>query len=304
LIPGKLSETTGTVLSIERCSLHDGPGLRTTVFLKGCPLSCLWCHNPESKSFAPELYYLYEKCVFCGLCDKECVNHKVTTQEHNINRSGCTTCGKCVQICPNSALEIKGEKKTVQDVVDIVLKDVRYYENSGGGMTLSGGEPLAQFDFTLAILQLAKENGIHTCLETCGYASSDKLMSVMPYVDLFLYDFKATGDDEHLRFTGVPRSPIIENLQTIDKAGAKIILRCPIIPGYNDNEVHFAAISATANALKNIVEVNIMKYNPMGASKAKRIGQSGLNLGFQAEEQIDGWLSSAAWGTNVTVKFG
>jgi len=292
------------ILSIERCSLHDGPGLRTTVFLKGCPLFCPWCHNPESKSFDPELYYLHEKCVCCGLCGKECVNHKITAEGHKIKRSGCTACGKCVGICPNSALEIKGEMKTAQDVLDIVLKDVRYYEKSGGGMTLSGGEPLAQFDYSLELLQLAKENNIHTCLETSGYVSADKIMSVMPYVDLFLYDFKIANNDEHLKYTGVPKSPIMENLQTLDNAGAKIILRCPVIPGYNDNDEHFAAISKAANALKNIVEVNIMKYNPMGASKAKRIGESGLNLGFPEETQVERWLKSTAQNTKVTVKLG
>ena len=295
---------TGTVLSIERCSLHDGPGLRTTVFLKGCPLSCLWCHNPESKSFDPELYYLYERCNGCGICEKECVNHKVNEEEHIITRNSCTACGKCVRTCPNSALEIKGEEMAVQDVIDIVLKDVRYYESSGGGMTLSGGEPLAQFEFSRELLRLAKENGIHTCLETSGYASTDKLMSVIPYVDLFLYDFKISDDDEHLKFTGVPRSPIMENLQTLDKAGAKIILRCPVIPGHNDNDGHFTAISETANALKNIVEVNIMKYNPMGASKAKRIGQNGLELGFPEEKQVEDWLEAIARNTKVTVRLG
>jgi len=192
----------------------------------------------------------------------------------------------------------------VQDVIDIVLKDVRYYESSGGGMTLSGGEPLAQFEFSRELLRLAKENGIHTCLETSGYASTDKLMSVIPYVDLFLYDFKISDDDEHLKFTGVPRSPIMENLQTLDKAGAKIILRCPVIPGHNDNDGHFTAISETANALKNIVEVNIMKYNPMGASKAKRIGQNGLELGFPEEKQVEDWLEAIARNTKVTVRLG
>ena len=297
-------KVTGTVLSIERCSLHDGPGLRTTVFLKGCPLSCLWCHNPESKSFTSELYYLYEKCVFCGLCGKECVNHKITAAEHSIRRTACTACGKCVRICPNSALELKGEVKTTQDVLDIILKDVRYYEKSGGGMTLSGGEPLAQFDYSLELLCLAKENGIHTCIETSGYISTDKIMSVLPFVDLFLYDFKVGNDDEHLKYTGVPKSPIMENLQKLDNVGAKIILRCPVIPGYNDNDEHFAAISETANSLTNIIEVNIMKYNPMGASKAKRIGQSGLELGFPEDKQVEGWLEAAARNTKVTVKLG
>jgi len=195
---------------------------------------------------------------------------------------------------------------SAQDIIDVALKDIQYYKQSGGGLTLSGGEPLAQFDFIMALLRLAKENGLHTCLETSGYTPAGRLLSVMPYVDLFLYDFKADNDDAHKKFTGVSRRPIMDNLAAINKAGAKIILRCPIIPTYNDTIEHFRAISATANALDNIIEVNIMPYHPMGASKAMRIGReySIADVGFPTDEQIEGWVKAVGQETNVVVKTG
>jgi pyruvate formate lyase activating enzyme len=195
---------------------------------------------------------------------------------------------------------------SAQDVMDTVVKDIRYYAQSGGGMTLSGGEPLAQFDFMMALLRLAKEKGIHTCVETSGYADTGKLLSSVPYVDLFLYDFKISDEGEHEKFTGVPLKPIMDNLFAIDEAGAKSILRCPIIPAFNERDGHFTAISALANALSNIVEVNIMPYHPMGASKAKRIGREYPieDTGFQPDEQIDGWIRKIGQNTKVAVKRG
>ena len=297
---------TGNVLSIERCSLHDGPGLRTTVFLKGCPLSCLWCHNPESQSFKPEIYYFDEKCIHCRMCAQVCANHIFNETEHLINRKDCIGCGKCVSACNISALEIKGTVMQAQEVINTALKDERYYRQSGGGLTLSGGEPLAQFDFTLEILRLAKVHNLHTCLETSGFSPQEKLLSLIPYVDLFLYDYKEENDDEHKKFTGVSNDLIIKNLHAIDKAGAKIILRCPIIPGYNEKDSHFTAIAQTANALQNIIEVNIMPYHPMGSSKAVRIGRKYpvTDTGFPKDEQIENWLQAVGSQTEAPVKRG
>jgi pyruvate formate lyase activating enzyme len=208
-----------------------------------------------------------------------------------------------VESCPQAALEIKGVKMTVNEVMDVALKDKRYYESSGGGLTISGGEPMAQYNFTLELLRLAKENKIHTCLETCGHADTNNMLSVVPYVDYFLYDYKAGSNDEHVRFTGVSQNLIMDNLRAINKAGAKIIFRCPVIPGYNDNERHFEAIANTVNSLDGVLEVNILPYHPMGASKAKRIGEKGdLDLGFPTDEQIDGWLHEISKGVNVPVQ--
>ena len=296
---------TGTVLAIERCSLHDGPGLRTTVFLKGCALSCLWCHNPESQSFKPELYYFDEKCNRCGLCRTICNNHYINEQEHLINRKDCRACGECTT-CPQSAIEIKGKKMSAQDVIDVVLKDVKYYEQSGGGMTISGGEALAQFDFCLELLRLAKENGIHTCIETSGHAPTERFLSIVQYVDLFLFDYKESDNDKHKQFTGVTQELILDNLLTIDKKKASIVLRCPVIPGYNDRDDHFMAIAKTASILNNIVEINVMPYHPMASSKATRIGKvyPMEDIGFPTDEQIDGWLDMLRRNTDVTVKKG
>jgi len=297
---------TGTVLSIERCSLHDGPGLRTTVFLKGCPLSCLWCHNPESLSFKPELYFFNEKCIGCGTCQTICANHVIYEGTLTTSRKDCSICGKCVSACPNAAFEIKGCIMSAQDVIGEVLKDVRYYESSGGGLTISGGEPLAQFEFTLELLRLAKENGIHTCVETSGHAATDRLLALVPYVDLFLYDFKESDDDNHKKFAGVSYSLIMDNLHALNNAGAKIILRCPIIPACNERLEHFSAIAATANALCNITEINIMPYHPMGASKAARIGREYTmpDMEFPTDTQIDGWIQAVSRETNTAVRQG
>lgn len=291
---------TGTVLSIERFSLHDGPGLRTTVFLKGCPLACMWCHNPESQAFKPELLYDNEKCTSCGLCGKVCENQ---TQKKP-NRENCMACGKCVAICPQSALEIKGSAMLAQDVMSEVQKDMIYYNYSGGGLTISGGEPLAQFEFTRELLRLAKDKGIHTCIETSGHGPTEKLLALLP--DLFLYDFKESDDEKHIKYVGAARELIEKNLYALDAAGAKIILRCPIIPTCNARDDHFAAIAKTANALSNIVEINIMPYHPMGAAKAARLGREYplAGISFPAEDEIDGWVEKVRSGTDVVVRRG
>ena len=301
-----MSRVMGTVLSIERCSLHDGPGIRTTVFLKGCPLSCLWCHNPESLSFKPELYYFEEKCIHCGLCGTICGNHTANEGSHILNRKDCDACGKCVDACLQSAFEIKGTAMQARDVMAIVMKDEKFYKQSGGGLTISGGEPLAQYDFTIELLRLAKENGLHTCVETGGFAPTDRMLGLVPYVDLFLYDFKENNEDRHKEFTGASNRLIIDNLLAIDGAGAKVILRCPIIPTCNDRADHFAAIAQMANTLRNIVEVNIMPYHPMGASKAMRIGREYrlADIGFPTDEQADDWVKATQQGTNVEVRKG
>jgi pyruvate formate lyase activating enzyme len=265
----------------------------------------MWCHNPESQSFKPELYYLDEKCVLCGLC-KACPHHVISEKTHVIIRENCTVCGKCVSACLYSALEVKGSEMTALDVLAVVLKDKKFYVQSSGGLTLSGGEPLAQFNFTRELLRLAKENGIHTCLETSGYAPADRIQSILPYVDLFLYDFKESDNERHKDFTGASNDSIIDNLFAIDEAGAKIILRCPIIPSCNDRDDHFSSIAKTANALKNIMEINIMPYHPMGASKAQRIGRKKpvADMGFPSDGQIGGWIQSVSKKTDIPVNKG
>ena len=285
----------GTVLSIERCALHDGPGLRTAVFLKGCPLTCLWCHNPESHRFNPQLFFYKERCTNCGTC--HCANHVHShAPGRKVNFAACVACGSCIHECPANALEIKGHTMSAQAVVDEVLKDVRFYKKSGGGLTISGGEPFSQLDFTLEILKLAKSHGIHNCVETSGFGRQADFLAAAPYVDLFLFDYKESCPDNHKKFTGVDFKNIIANLEALSEAGAKIILRCPIIPTCNDRPDHLAAIGQLASRLKGITAVNIMAYHPMGASKSTGIGQDYplANVGFPTQEAIDGWLTTTA----------
>lgn len=194
----------GIVFNIQKFCLQDGPGIRTTVFLKGCPLHCAWCHNPESHSEKSCVLYDKEKCVGCGKCGETCQNgaHAFTT-EHTVDREKCITCGACVKACDNDALELVGKEMSVDEVLSEVLKDRAFYENSGGGLTLSGGEPLLQFDFSYEVLRQARLNGINTCVETCGFTSTEKITKIAQVTDVFLYDWKLTDDELHKRYTGV-----------------------------------------------------------------------------------------------------
>lgn len=296
------------VFAIERASMHDGPGLRTTVFLKGCPLHCLWCHNPESHCPSPVLYFLNDKCVLCGKCTTVCSNncHSLTRDKHYIERDACVTCGACVSACPSSALEIKGVTMSVDEVLEEVEKDKEYYIASGGGMTLSGGEPMMQFEFSAELLAKAKKLGIHTCIETSGFAPTENFLKIRKHVDLFLFDYKESDPVHHKKYTGVDNQLILENLFQLDSLGAKIILRCPIIPDINDREDHFREIANIANKLKNIVEINVMVYHPMGQSKSTKIGEkySLKDIGFPETETTNKWIEAIKHNSKVLVKKG
>lgn len=265
----------GTIFNIQKFCINDGPGIRTTVFLKGCPLKCVWCHNPESQSVKPELMYAAHKCVKCGKCLAVCKYgvHKFDGDIHIVNRENCKACMACVKNCPADALEIAGKTASVKSVIDKVLEDKKFYENSGGGMTLSGGEPMFQFEFAAALLKEAKRNDIHTCIETCGYAPKEHYKKIAPFVDLFLLDYKETDSERHKKYVGVGNELIIENILMLDGIGSEIILRCPIIPTVNDREEHLAGIAKFAGRLKNIVEINIEPYHTLGKSKSEKLGR-------------------------------
>ena len=218
---------TGCVFNIQKFSIHDGPGIRTTVFLKGCPLRCLWCHNPEGLEPSPEIEFEPSKCIGCGACVSACPAGCQTMDEagRGFDRSRCDRCGKCADVCLTGSLKRVGRRMTVGEVMAKVLDDRLFYETSGGGMTLSGGEPFFQPDFALALLEAAKKEGLHTALETSGFCSRAVLIKAVPLTDLFLFDYKATGDELHKRLTGVLQAPILENLRALSDAGAKILYR-------------------------------------------------------------------------------
>lgn len=296
----------GILFDIQRFCVDDGPGIRTTVFFKGCPLGCIWCHNPESKSFQPELLYDGLKCAHCGACGKVCPQscHTFTGGKHTFDRACCMLCGRCAGVCMFGALRIAGEEMTAEEVLDRIRADQPFYDESGGGVTLSGGEPLSQFDFALAVLEKAKTAGLHTCVETSGYIRSDLIVKAARYTDIFLYDIKHMDRDTHLKLTNVDNDLILDNLKTLDAQGSKTILCLPIIPGCNDDDGHFAKVGKLANTMKYVMRLEIMPYHPLGIAKAAMLGKSPE---YTSEELPDSgqkqrWLSGIKAHTDLEVR--
>lgn len=296
----------GSIFNIQKFCINDGPGIRTTVFVKGCPLNCAWCHNPESKSAKPELLYSENKCIGCGACAVACKSgaHLFDNGSHTIDRECCTVCGACADVCPTGALEISGYEKSVEDAIAEVMKDKIFYDNSGGGMTVSGGEPMAQFNYTKSLLTLAKEKGLNTAIETCGFAPTERYAEILPLVDLFLFDWKITNPELHKQYTGVDNALIEKNLRYISDNGGKIVLRCPIIPTVNDTEEHFSGIARLANELEGVLSVDIEPYHPLGIGKAERLGKDVAfrELGIPEKETVDAWIKAVQDKTKKVVK--
>lgn len=259
----------GMIFDIQRCSLNDGPGIRTTVFFKGCPLRCLWCHNPESVRPEPQLSCDLNRCVLCGRC-QICPNGVHSFEGgHKVDFGRCLACGRCVQACDAGALKIYGDSMGAEEILDLAERDRAYYEASGGGITLSGGEPMAQPDFALEILEGAKRRGIGTAMETSGFAATGDFQRVLPYVDWFLYDYKAPTA-LHRTLTGVEDGLILRNLKFLCENGARIILRCPIVPTLNEDE---EALAAHVSRFPQIQKVERLPYHSMGVFKARNIGR-------------------------------
>lgn len=293
----------GIIFNIQKFCVNDGPGIRTTVFLKGCPLKCVWCHNPESQEPTAGLMFYQDKCVSCGRCVGLCKEgcHRLSDGIHVFDREKCVKCFACVEVnC--GALEKVGRSISSEEVMKEILKDKIFYDNSGGGLTLSGGEPLSQFDFSMDILKKAKEHGLHTAMETCGFAPTDKMAQIAEYVDLFLYDYKETDSRLHREYTGVDNTVIMDNLALLDYMGKDIILRCPIIPGYNDGN-HFDGICAVANRFDHILHVEIEPYHALGESKYAALGRSKSRILTPDEEEKNRWLAEIAKNSRKEVKF-
>ncbi len=265
--------TTGTVFDIQHFCVDDGPGIRTTVFLKGCPLRCAWCHNPEGLEAKPQMFFHPDKCVLCGRCADACERdgHTFTEDGHILMRKNCISCGECAAVCPAEALRITGKEMTVCEVLADVLSDNPFYETSGGGMTLSGGEPLAQGKFACELLKAAKEAGLNTCVETSGFCPESVMEEAARYTDLFLLDVKETDEVRHKQFTGVNRDKILRNAHLLAGLQKPIILRCPVIPGCNDREDHFRQIAALAAELGTVREIHLEPYHPFGIDKYKNL---------------------------------
>lgn len=259
------------IFEIKRFAVHDGDGIRTTVFFKGCPLRCLWCHNPESLEAKPQLAWYSHKCIGCGECVSACPKgaHSVAEGVHGFDRDLCAACGKCVDACPGDALTLYGREITVAELLPLLLEDRDFYESSGGGVTLSGGECLLQADFCAELLKALKGEGIHTAVDTCGFVSRQALDKVIPFTDVFLYDLKAYDEDVHIRCTGQSNKLILENLCYLDDCGKKAEIRIPFVPGWNDDQME--KIAAFLKELSNITGVRVLPYHNYAGSKYRAL---------------------------------
>jgi pyruvate formate lyase activating enzyme len=279
----------GVVFDIQRFTIHDGPGIRTEVFLKGCPLKCLWCSNPESINPRPELGVFKNRCIGldkCGKCVKACPFSALIVSENKVvgkDKGYCTECLKCVEVCPSNALVAFGRVMTVKDVVDELERDKPFYEKSGGGVTLSGGDPLVQEEFVLEILKECKKRGLHTCLETEGYASWGKIEKLLPYVDMMLYDIKCINSNKHREYTGVGNELILENVKKIASRNIPLIIRIPVVPGYTDS---IENIDETSKFISNhlghtVKQVQLLPYHAFARPKYEALG---LEYGLMSVE--------------------
>jgi len=261
------------VFNIQRYSIDDGPGIRTTVFMKGCPLKCLWCSNPESQNPWPELTHRDSVCSRCGRCMEVCDTGAVSVDDRgvHIDRKSCIRCGKCVSVCLPEALRFVGREMSVDVVFEEILRDMDYYRHSGGGITVSGGEALFQPDFTEALLKRCRGAGMHTCIDTSGHGDTSALDKILPYTSLVLFDLKHADSDKHRELTGRGNELILKNLALIADRGVPVIIRVPVIPGCNDADEEIAAIARIVAEMTPSAPVNLMPYHKYGTGKYKML---------------------------------
>lgn len=279
------SDIVGRIFDIKRFAIHDGPGTRTTLFLKGCSLRCAWCHNPESFSRAKQLMFVEHKCIHCGACFAACPEGALTLSSDGARRyevDRCTRCGRCVEACCAAALTMQGRDVTVSEAVYELSKDKPFYETSGGGVTLSGGEPMLQAEFSSAVLEACRNEGMHTALDTSGIALWSAYEAILPHVDLFLWDFKHPRSEEHEKYTGVSNDRILENLRRLCGQGASIEIRIPLIAGINDGESDIEATASILRDLDGITHVEVLSYHALGESKYRQLGIPPSVVGLSA----------------------
>jgi len=269
-----LEDVEGIVFNIQRFSLQDGPGIRTTVFLKGCPLHCLWCSNPESQNFRPEIAHRDTLCTKCGLCVNACPEEAISVEDKgiSIDRKKCTNCGDCMSVCTPGVLKILGETMSAGEVFREIRKDEDFYRVSGGGVTASGGEPLVQPDFVAALFKLCQDYGIDTCIETSGCASTEALEKVLPYTSLVLYDIKLGNPESHQKWTGGSNEEVLRNLRIAVASGTPVTIRVPLIPGINDSDEELNEIAHIAiDSLKEPKKVELLPYHRFGIGKYQQL---------------------------------
>lgn len=281
------------ILNIQKYSLHDGDGIRSTVFFKGCPLECMWCHNPESQNYQKEILYNEERCLKCGTCIKKCPNEAVYMGEYGveIKKENCEFCENCIDYCLNNAMEIAGKTYEIKELVKELVKDMAFYEESGGGVTLSGGEVMTQdIEYIKKLIILLKEKGINVAIDTCGYSKFENYEAILPFVDTFLYDIKLINDEKHKIFTKKSNKLILNNLKMLSEKGANINIRIPVIEGVNvdDNNEEIKKIIDFIKPL-NITKVNILPYHNIGMHKYKKLYMQyeGENLKRPSDEKLE-----------------
>jgi pyruvate formate lyase activating enzyme len=297
----------GFVTNIQRFSIHDGPGIRTTVFMKGCNLRCFWCHNPETLAAEPELQLFLDRCIGCGECFQRCPQHAHVLEngDRRFLRELCEGCGICAETCYAEGLVLVGDEMTVDEVVDQVLRDKPFYETSDGGVTLSGGEPLLQPAFSYAILERCRAEGVHTAIETAANFSWERVAAILPVTDLVMMDIKLMDSARHRECTGVPNERILENAHKLGEQPIPLIVRTPIVPGVNDNPDDVAAIAQFAATLPSLLYYELLPFHPMATSKYTSLdldyGAKGLKT--PPNEQIEA-LTRVAAGFGVTARHG
>ena len=267
-----LTLTEGTVLRLERFAIHDGPGIRTTVFLKGCPLRCDWCHSPESQGVDPEFMPLADRCVRCGACTDACPHHAVrpAAEATEAAPAECTTCGNCAAVCPSGARELVGYRTTVPALLALVERDRIFYDESGGGVTFSGGEPLMQPEFLTEAVEACRDSGMHVAVDTCGLGDTSALLEIARSTDLFLFDLKMMDEDRHRVYTGASNARILHNLERLAAAHRNIVVRFPLIPGVNDDDANVRAMGALLASLR-LTRIDVLPYHRAGLAKYHRL---------------------------------